>query len=304
MNFKTLIDKIIENGKLILAQPTFMFKSRDIPFKEYRVEKDDMGRLDLIAEDQYGDAKQIEYILKFNGISDPFSIQEGDILKIPNEGQPISKLKRPKTAVENIVRQSFVDGKRLSKKDKRRVDFLKKKYNIEEVLPPNMLKTGFSNSEIDSSGEVAITKIGMGVSTPNSTFVSSKVNKAAKEVKAGSTVDDIVNKAINEMSDAEIKEIEKIQKGNIKDIVKEEVKMATTFDGKEIGSDNRNTSTVSTSSSDLVDSNGNKIGSQSVNESEQIEGDKITKTVTKTIVKPDGSSETTQTVTFSKYKGK
>ena len=304
MNFKTLIDKIVENGKLILAQPTFMFKSRDLPFKEYRVEGEDMGRLDLIAEDQYGDTKQIEYILKFNGISDPFSIQEGDILKIPHEGQPISKLKRPKTAVENIVRQSFVDGKRLSKKDKRRVDFLKKKYNIEEVLPPNILKTGFSNSEIDSSGEVAITKMGMGVSTPDTTFVSSKVNKAAKEVKAGSTVDDIVNKAINEMSDAEIKEIEKIQKGNIKDIVKEEVKMATTFDGKEIGSDNSNTSTVSTSSSDLVDSNGNKIGSQSTSQSEQIEGDKITKTVTKTIVKPDGSSETTQTVTFSKYEGK
>ena len=293
MKFKTLIDKIIENGKLILAQPTFMFKCKDLPFKKYRVKKEDMGRLDLIAEDQYGDAKQIEYILKFNGISDPFSVQEGDILKIPYEGQPISKLKRPKGAVENIVRQSFVDGKRLSKKDKRRVDFLKKKYNIEEVLPPNMLKTGFSNSEIDSSGEVAITKMGMGVSTPNTTFVSSKAN-------AGSTVDNIVSKAINKMSEAEIKEMEKIQN---KDSV-EEVKLATTFDGKEIGSNNNNTSTVSTSSSDLVDSNGNKIGSQSVNESEQIEGDKITKTVTKTIVKPDGSSETTQTVTFSKYEGK
>lgn len=293
MKFKTLIDKIIENGKLILAQPTFMFNGKDLPFKKYRVKKEDMGRLDLIAEDQYGDAKQIEYILKFNGISDPFSVQEGDILKIPYEGQPISKLKRPKGAVENIVRQSFVDGKRLSKKDKRRVDFLKKKYNIEEVLPPNMLKTGFSNSEIDSSGEVAITKMGMGVSTPNTTFVSSKAN-------AGSTVDNIVSKAINKMSEAEIKEMEKIQN---KDSV-EEVKLATTFDGKEIGSNNNNTSTVSTSSSDLVDSNGNKIGSQSVNESEQIEGDKITKTVTKTIVKPDGSSETTQTVTFSKYEGK
>ena len=293
MKFKTLIDKIIENGKLILAQPTFMFKGKDLPFKKYRVKKEDMGRLDLIAEDQYGDAKQIEYILKFNGISDPFSVQEGDILKIPYEGQPISKLKRPKGAVENIARQSFVDGKTLSKKDKRRVDFLKKKYNIEEVLPPNMLKTGFSNSEIDSSGEVAITKMGMGVSTPNTTFVSSKAN-------AGSTVDNIVSKAINKMSEAEIKEMEKIQN---KDSV-EEVKLATTFDGKEIGSNNNNTSTVSTSSSDLVDSNGNKIGSQSVNESEQIEGDKITKTVTKTIVKPDGSSETTQTVTFSKYEGK
>ena len=66
-----------------------------------------------------------------------------------------------------------------------------------------MLKTGFSNSEIDSSGEVAITKMGMGVSTPNTTFVSSKAN-------AGSTVDNIVSKAINKMSEAEIKEMEKI----------------------------------------------------------------------------------------------
>ena len=55
---------------------------------------------------------------------------------------------------------------------------------------------------------------------------------------------------------------------------------------------------------DAVDEDGNKVGNQSVNQSEQIEGDKVTKTVTKTIVKPDGSSETTQTVTFSKYEGK
>jgi hypothetical protein len=56
--------------------------------------------------------------------------------------------------------------------------------------------------------------------------------------------------------------------------------------------------------SDALDDDGNKVGNQSITQSEQIEGDKVTKTITKTIVKPDGSSETTQTVTFSKYESK
>ena len=29
MNFKTVIDKIVEGGKLILAQPTFIFKDKE-----------------------------------------------------------------------------------------------------------------------------------------------------------------------------------------------------------------------------------------------------------------------------------
>jgi len=171
MEFKTLIDKIVEKGKLVLAQPTFMFKDKELSFKEYIVRDSDMGRLDLIAEEHYGNAQKIEYILKFNGISDPFSIKKGDVLKIPIDNAAIVKLKRPKIADTNIVRQSFVDGKRLSKKDQRRIDFLKKKYNINEVLPPNMIKEGFSNAEVDTSGEENITRMGMGVSTPNNTFI-------------------------------------------------------------------------------------------------------------------------------------
>ena len=35
MNFKTVIDKIVDGGKLILAQPTFIFKDKEeVPFNE------------------------------------------------------------------------------------------------------------------------------------------------------------------------------------------------------------------------------------------------------------------------------
>lgn len=307
MNFKTVIDKIVEGGKLILTQPTFIFKDKEeVPFTEYEVRAEDAGRIDLIALDQYGSDSgvDVEYILKFNGISDPFSINEGDILKIPVENSLIVKLERPEGAVDNIVRQSFVGGKKLTKKDQRRLDFLKKKYKIKEVLPPNMLKSGFSNSEITKNADgTATTKMGMGVGTPESNFSAKKSENKLSKTEEQSIADSITNKLKSnkseQLTDAEIAKIE-----NSGISTKDAIKLATTFDGKAIGSDVASTSSFSSTTSDALDENGNKIGNQSVNQSEQIEGDKITKTTTKTVVKPDGSSETTQTVTFSKYEGK
>lgn len=307
MNFKTVIDKIVEGGKLILTQPTFIFKDKEeVPFTEYEVRAEDAGRIDLIALDQYGSDSgvNVEYILKFNGISDPFSINEGDILKIPVENSLIVKLERPEGAVDNIVRQSFVGGKKLTKKDQRRLDFLKKKYKIKEVLPPNMLKSGFSNSEITKNADgTATTKMGMGVGTPESNFSAKKSENKLSKTEEQSIADSITNKLKSnkseQLTDAEIAKIE-----NSGISTKDAIKLATTFDGKVIGSDVASTSSFSSTTSDALDENGNKIGNQSVNQSEQIEGDKITKTTTKTVVKPDGSSETTQTVTFSKYEGK
>ncbi len=306
MEFKTIIDKIIEGGKLILAQPTFIFKDGlDLPSTDHIVTREEAGRIDLIARDEYGSSTDMEFILKFNGISDPFSINEGDVLKIPVPDSTIKKLERPGEVQNDIVRQEFVDGKKLTKKDKRRIDFLKKKYKIKEVLPPNMLKSGFSNSKIvkDENGE-NITKMGMDVGTPDSNFVKEIIDKSKGLGDiADSITDSITGKlksnSSEQLTDAEIAKLERSGLDSTKAI-----KLATTFDGAVIGSDVASTSNFSSTSSESLDENGNKVGNQSVNQSEQIEGDKITKTTTKTIVKPDGSSETTQTVTFSKYEDK
>jgi hypothetical protein len=307
MNFKTVIDKIVEGGKLILAQPTFMFKDKkNVPYSEYIVKDTDIGRIDLIAEEQYGSNTDIEYILKFNGISDPFSINEGDVLKIPVDGSTIKKLERPAVAISNIVRQEFIEGKKLTKKDKRRIDFLKKKYNLKEVLPPNMLKSGFKNFELKKENGEDVIKMGMGTSTPETSFSAPK-NKSKKisvnESEAESISKKIESGANEELTDAEIAKLENsgIKSSNIS---KKASKLATTFDGKEIGNRGNTSSNFTANMSDALDDDGNKVGNQSITQSEQIEGDKVTKTITKTIVKPDGSSETTQTVTFSKYESK
>ena len=302
MNFKTILDKLIEGGKLILAQPTFIFKDDEVPFSEYVVKNTDAGRIDLIAEEYYGSAVDLESILKFNGISDPFSINEGDVLKMPIDDAVIKKLERPSIAISNIVRQEFIDGKKLTKKDKRRIDFLKKKYNLKEVLPPNMLKSGFKNFELRKEEGEDVIKMGMGVSTPESSFSAPK--KKAKKVSVNESEADSISKKIKSGANEELTdaEIAKLENSGIKS--SKVSKLATTFDGKEIGNGGNTSSTFIANTSDALDDDGNKVGNQSITQSEQIEGDKVTKTVTKTIVKPDGSSETTQTVTFSKYEGK
>lgn len=306
MNFKTILDKLIEGGKLILAQPTFIFKDDEIPFSEYIVKDTDAGRIDLIAEEYYGSAVDLESILKFNGISDPFSINEGDVLKMPIDDAIIKKLERPSVAISNIVRQEFIDGKKLTKKDKRRIDFLKKKYNIKEVLPPNMLKSGFKNFELRKEEGEDVIKMGMGVSTPETSFSApkNKIKKASVNQSDAESISKKIKSAANEeLTDAEIAKLENsgIKSSNIS---KKAANIATTFDGKEIGNRGNTSSNFTANTSDALDDDGNKVGNQSVTQSEQIEGDKVTKTVTKTIVKPDGSSETTQTVTFSKYESK
>lgn len=42
-------------------------------------------RPDLISMAMYGDIDEAEYILKFSGISNPFSLDKDDVLKIPND---------------------------------------------------------------------------------------------------------------------------------------------------------------------------------------------------------------------------
>jgi len=70
---------------------------------------------------------------------------------VPSPTTAYYKLERPGAYEENIVKQQFIDTKRLSKKDQKRVEALKKKYNKETLLPPNVIPVGKKNYEFDGS---------------------------------------------------------------------------------------------------------------------------------------------------------
>lgn len=150
MNLKTLLNKTADAVKFIMVQPTMIFRNKEsvgLLNAAHVVDEDESARPDLIALQYYGNQSMLDIILKWNGISDPFSITEGDVLEIPNSNVRYFKLERPKEFENNPVKQQFVDNKRLSKKDQRRLDALKKKYGKENLLPPNVIPVGKKNYE-------------------------------------------------------------------------------------------------------------------------------------------------------------
>lgn len=162
MNFRFLKRKTGDLTKLNLAQPTMMFlQNRDsVKYRTHVVVEDDVTRPDLIAIKYYGGPEHVDYLLKWNGISDPFSLQPGDELQIPPKGLTISSLERPTGFMQedNPIKNQFLQDKseRLPEKDKRRLEALKKKYNKEVLLPPNVIALGKKTYKFDKEGNIIL----------------------------------------------------------------------------------------------------------------------------------------------------
>jgi hypothetical protein len=156
-----LISKIISRKNTIikftqqmtdLIYSTFSFPDGTDGAGVVAVSEYENMRPDLMANRLYGDQSKWDAILKYNGISNPFSIQEGDLLY----ALPFSSLESvyisPRTIEEREQKQeSGSKSQKVSKKDKNRVRNLERKssknadgVNIGEngELPPNLSKAG------------------------------------------------------------------------------------------------------------------------------------------------------------------
>jgi hypothetical protein len=194
MNFKIFKNKKLDTDKtkLLLAQPTMLFRTLDP--NEYQlvavhiVKEDEIVRPDLIAVEYYNSASGLDIIMKFNGISDPFSIMPGETLYIPMDTVPYYKLETPVMYEDNPIKNQFIQTKRLSKTDQRRLEALKKKYNKETLLPPNVIPVGKKNYEFDG------TNVRLGMHTQTDPVVNSILSDMVKDdVKVIKTIgEDIV----------------------------------------------------------------------------------------------------------------
>lgn len=158
MDFKSINNKKVQDGRLRITEPTIIFTDQTGYIAEHVVTKSENGRIDLISDKYYQDVDYAEYILKYNKISNPFSIVEGDVLLIPDIDSPLVKWNGVKvneyeSNQVDSIRSQFMDTKRLSTKDAKRVEYLKKKASnlkngSKEMLPPNILKPGEENIDI------------------------------------------------------------------------------------------------------------------------------------------------------------
>lgn len=166
MKFNTLEKKkaSANNDKIIMSTPTVIFSSLTETIAEHIVTEGEIGRIDLISLKYYKDANYADYILKWNNISNPFSINLGDVLSIPqntavlNTVNPIKMVQR--STNDASIRDQFIDTKRLPVKDAKRVEYLQRKATqkangSKQILPPNILKEGDTNISI-GNGTITI----------------------------------------------------------------------------------------------------------------------------------------------------
>lgn len=84
------------DGQIVrdITQTMFELKNRNYTsYNVYKVPKDYIMRPDLISQSVYNNSLYAEIILKFNGISNPFTINEGDVILIPDFDSAKDKIK-------------------------------------------------------------------------------------------------------------------------------------------------------------------------------------------------------------------
>ena len=167
MNIKSLELKnrlsIEETGEQYydLSAPSFRYK-RELGVKAlHYVTVDQAGRIDKISEMYFGTGAYIDAICIVNGIFNPFTVSEGDVLVIPNLDNPNLVYRRPNPATRPSVQLAqYTNTDRQSEKDQSRIQRLTqkaktKKTGVKAPIPPNMLQQG-QDAKIYGGGKILL----------------------------------------------------------------------------------------------------------------------------------------------------
>jgi hypothetical protein len=167
MNFKILRTKDLINlnefTKIVdLFQSTFKIikplkDKRLIDKVEYQavhtVQSWEQGRLDKIANKYYNEVNYLDGLMKYNGISNPFSVEEGRELLIPTKetldaSYRVLRLKRPAISGKLEKMAKLADVEKKSK-----IDTAKKGFNSSKKrnISPNIVTNGNVGIQRDSS---------------------------------------------------------------------------------------------------------------------------------------------------------
>ena len=170
----TLIDERTGEFYFDLTAPSFIYDA-DFGIKAlHYVMPDQAGRIDKISEIYFGSTEYIDAICVVNNIFNPFTLQEGDVLVIPNLIKPDLVYNRPNPASRPTTPQlTYIDTERQSIEDQSRIQRLAKKAQEKPAgvitpLPPNMLQPGESAKVFEDG------KIKLGANLPSrNTFINS-----------------------------------------------------------------------------------------------------------------------------------
>lgn len=155
---------IDDKGNEIVNLAASMFKENAAQIQTYTVKRMSSFfemRPDLVSNTEYGTPKNTEFILKYSGISNPFSLKDDDILMIPNETEAeartsdLGTVNDRKTA-ETQIRNIFKFANQDYKKDSTPYDNLKKK-EIKSGVQNDLESGDYIVPYISEDGTTAVT---------------------------------------------------------------------------------------------------------------------------------------------------
>jgi hypothetical protein len=142
---------ITVNGVVMLdlTQPSFNWANPLTIDRTIIVSEDLSMRTDSIAKLLYGDAGRFDWVCKTNGISNPFSLNTGDIIyvAIPDEMGDALVDNTQQSSTSTDAASFYFDITKLSQKDANRLNFIKQKSNTlangaKSPVPPNVADPG------------------------------------------------------------------------------------------------------------------------------------------------------------------
>jgi hypothetical protein len=155
--------------------------------KIFLVEDKHLCRPDMLSFDAYGLPDYVDIILKFNHISNPFSMELYDLIIVPKLNTAIKFYRKDPLKTEKILNDTkglFVDPTRASKKDQERIKMLqeiakKSKNGATEIKPTNLLRDG--EVPFTSNGDII-------VFAPNSSAPRKQVNSNDSPINSNNSV--------------------------------------------------------------------------------------------------------------------
>lgn len=170
---KSMQSKILEKKKLVkkdglifvdLTSRSIRYKNSPTVINAFYVGEDMVMRPDSLSYAAYGNVDNFDLICKFNAISNPFSIDVGDLIKIPDMGYMLDSLEDPaQVSVVEEIRNQYIDSTKKTSVDPNKIQYdqmLKNAENLSGVqfskynLPPNMSAPGESEANITDNGTV------------------------------------------------------------------------------------------------------------------------------------------------------
>lgn len=133
-----------------LVSSTFSFGEATGPAGPVVISEFENMRPDLVSDRVLGSQEYWEALLKFNGISNPFSIEQGEIILVPGISEISKLIVPPKSILEKGTEPTKKNEEAVIRpktaKDQQRLQSIRSK--VSEVVPPNVNLSGAKNVKV------------------------------------------------------------------------------------------------------------------------------------------------------------